>query len=131
MGPGPSFTTRIESRNGVARVSLVGDLDVATVPVLEAELARVEGDGVGGVMLDLRDLAFIDSSGLQAVLLARSRAEGNGHRLILIGARATARRLFELTGTEFLLDEQEAVSLLDQFTGGTRRAALATPAEGV
>ncbi len=36
---------------------------------------------------------------------------------MLIGRSPNARRMFELTGTEFLLDEQEAVSLFDQFIG--------------
>jgi anti-anti-sigma factor len=132
MGSGPPpFSTRIESRNGVARIALVGDLDIAALPVLQDHLAGVEGDGVRAIMLDLRDLAFIDSSGLQAILSARSRARANGHRLILIGASPAAQRLFALTRTEFLLDQDEAVSLLDQFTGSrARRAALAGPTEG-
>jgi anti-anti-sigma factor len=125
------FTTRIEFRNGVASIALVGDLDIATLPVLQADLARVEGDGAEAIMLDLRELAFLDSSGLQAVLSAKSRARANGHRFILIGASPNARRLFELTRTEFLLDEDEAVSLLDQFTGSrARRAALGQPGGG-
>jgi hypothetical protein len=38
---------------------------------------------------------------------------------ILLGAGPASRRVFELTGAEYLLDEQEAVSLLDRFTGTT------------
>jgi anti-anti-sigma factor len=59
-------------------------------------------------MLDLRDVSFVDSSGLHAFLQASERAKANRHRMVLIGARPSTRRLFALTGTEFLLDEQEA-----------------------
>ena len=117
----PPFTARIESRNGVASIALTGELDIATVPVLQGHLALVERDGVAAIMLDLRELAFLDCSGLQGILAARNRARTNGHRLILVGAGQAARRLFGLTGTEFLLDEQEAVSVLDQFTRGEPR----------
>jgi anti-sigma B factor antagonist len=119
MGPDAIFTARLEKRNGVARVAMSGELDISTVTDLTEQLARVEQDGVTSIMLDLRDLAFIDSSGLHAFLQARDRASTNGHRLILVGAGALPRRLFEITGTEFLLDEHEAISALDQFTGSS------------
>jgi anti-anti-sigma factor len=115
MGFAPQFVARTESRNGVARIALEGELDTATVPVLSDHLARSEADGVVGIMLDLRDLTFIDWSGLRIFLEARERSKANGHRFILVGTSPSARRLFELTGTQFLLDEQEAVSLLDRF----------------
>jgi anti-sigma B factor antagonist len=121
VGFAPQFTARTESRNGVASIALTGELDMATVPVLQEHLAHFEGDGGVAIMLDLRELTFLDCSALRAFLAARDRARTNGHRLILVGAGQPARRLFELTGMEFLLDEQEAVSVLDQFTGGEPR----------
>jgi hypothetical protein len=61
-----------------------------------------------------------DSSGLRAFLGVSQRAKTNGHRLILIGASPSVRRLFALTRTEFLLDEQDAASTLGRFTGKHR-----------
>ena len=72
-------------------------------------------------MLDLRDLTFLDCSGLHACLTARKHAEAN--QLILVGASARTRRLFEPTGTEFLLDDREAAGLLARFTGEVTRRA--------
>jgi anti-sigma B factor antagonist len=131
MGFAPQLTARIESRNGVARIALEGDLDMATVPVLTDHLGRFEADGVAGIMLDLRELTFVDCSGLRVFLAARARSNANGHRFILVGATPGARRLFELTGTQFLLDEQDAVSLLDRFTrGGEDRAVQTAVVDG-
>jgi anti-anti-sigma factor len=130
MGFAPQLTARIESRNGVARIALEGDLDMATVPVLSDHLGHFEADGVAGIMLDLRDLTFVDCSGLRVFLEARERSNANGHRFILVGASPGARRLFELTGTKFLLDEQEAVSLLDRFTRGGDAAVQTEVAGG-
>jgi anti-sigma B factor antagonist len=122
MGFEPQFSTSTETRNGVARIALSGKLDVANVPVLKEPLTRFEDDGVSAIMLDLRDLTFIDSAGLHAFLQARGRARANGHRLIFIRAGANTRRVFELTGTQFLIDDQEAVNVLDQFTGSNVEA---------
>jgi anti-sigma B factor antagonist len=131
MGFTPQFTTRTESRNGVAKIALSGELDMATAPLLTESLGAWEKDGVSAIVLDLRDLAFVDSQGLRAFLQANNRARENGHRLILIGASRSARQLFELTGTKFLLDEKEAVRVLERFTRGRTPQAQRTEVPNV
>lgn len=97
------FTARVESGKGVARIALSGDLDLATVPVLEDHLAQVEADEVAEITLDLGELTFIDTMGIHAFLAARERAKTKGRRLILVGVGPPTRRLLELTDTQFLL----------------------------
>jgi anti-sigma B factor antagonist len=101
----PPFGARSQENDGVATIALSGELDMATAPILSDSLAPFEGNGVSTIILDLHDLTFLDSSGLLAFLEARRRAMSNGHRVLLSGASPSARRLFELTGTQFLLDE--------------------------
>jgi anti-sigma B factor antagonist len=127
MGSGALFTTRTELRNKVAQVALVGELDVSSVPTLAEGLAPYLSDGVAGIVIDLRELTFLDSSGLHMLLDAKRRTAESGQRLVLVGATESSRRLFELTKTLFLLDEQEAVVLLDQFTGGRARRTARMP----
>lgn len=103
----PPFGTRVEERDGVAVIALSGELDLATAPILRENLARLEESGPVTIKVDLREVTFIDSSGLKEFLEARSRAKDNGHRLLMSGASPAAQRLFELTGTRFLLDEKE------------------------
>ena len=116
MGSESPFTARIESLNGVARMSLRGELDLATAPILTDQLARVEGEGVAEIVLDLSQLTFLDGSGLRALLAGRSRAETNGHGFMVGVASRPARRLLELTGALFLLDEREVDSVSDLVT---------------
>ena len=126
----PLFSTRTESRNRVANMALVGELDMAGVPIFEADLAPVEGDGVVAIVLDLRELTFLDGSAVRALLAVRQRAKANGHRVVVVGADQASRRLFELTNTQFLLDERDALDVLEQFTGDrTSRAALTGAAD--
>lgn len=98
-------------------MALRGELDMATIGIFTDALARCEGNGSTALMLDLRDLTFMNATGLHAFLQARDRSRGNGHRLLFVGASRPVRRVFEVTGTESILEEHEAVTTLDQFTG--------------
>ena len=123
MGSEQQLTAEVNSRNGVASVAIRGELDLATVSDFEGHLAPLESDGVSAIMLDLRELTFIDSVAVHSLVRARERANLNGQRLILVGARPTARRLFELTCTEYLLDDEDAVGVLSRFVGSQTREA--------
>jgi anti-sigma B factor antagonist len=72
------FATRVEAQDDVAIMALSGELDVSTAPILREELAQVENSGTLAIVLDLRDVTFIDSSGLNEFLEARSRAQATG-----------------------------------------------------
>ena len=116
FGPGPAFDIQDDRRNEVVRLALRGDLDLATAPTLEEHLMRVEQDDISGVLIDLRDLTFVDSTGLRTFLSAHNRAKDNGHRLALIGASDQLRKILQVTATEYVVDEQEGVRLLARFT---------------
>ena len=70
--PSPeAFSVRTERHGDAAVVVPTGELDLATAPALEAAL-QSGFDGVAArVVLDLRELEFIDSSGLRTLLTAR------------------------------------------------------------
>ena len=123
MGTGQELTIRIDARNGVTRIALSGELDMATVPTLGDRLTAVERDGARAILLDLRDLRFLDSTGLHALVRAHERSKTNGHRLLLVGVSPVTRRLCEITGTEFLLDAMGTSELLGRFTGDGSRLA--------
>ena len=122
MGTDQALTTRIDARNGVTSIALVGELDMATAPILNDQLTVTEQDGSKAIVLDLRDLSFMDSSGLHELVQAYRRSETNGHRLLVVGANPSTRRLCELTGTEFLLDAKGTAELLGRFTRDGSRA---------
>jgi anti-sigma B factor antagonist len=63
------------------RVVLTGELDLAGVPALEAALARVDEAGEARLVLDLRAVTFIDSSGIRCVLGAYHAALARGAEL--------------------------------------------------
>jgi anti-sigma B factor antagonist len=89
------------SRNGDhAHVRLVGELDLATVPHVEARLAELQGAGVKRVVLDLSGLRFLDSTGLCCILEHDAAARRDGFSMALVPGPPAVQRVFELTGTE-------------------------------
>ena len=117
MVPSPApFAVRVERRNGIVRVTLEGELDLATSPTLRERLSALQADGPTAVLIDLRDLSFIDCTGLHALLVAWNRATDDGHRLAIVGATERIRKLCNLTRTEQILDGPHAMQLLTDFT---------------
>ena len=123
------LSVRTDSRNGVAHICLDGEIDMSTAPVLASHLAPIESDGVGTIMLDLRNLAFIDSTGIHAFVAAWNRVTLSGRRLVLVGATPAVRRVFDLTRTQDLLDGGDAADVRGRFTGSDgSMEGQATPA---
>jgi anti-anti-sigma factor len=84
---------------GVSSVTLSGELDMATAPQLEDALSEAARGSVV-VILDLRKLTFMDSSGLHAILSARARLEEANCRLVLVPGGRQVQLMFEITGVE-------------------------------
>ena len=85
----PRFEFETGERGALALVTVRGELDLLATSELEPELERLTGEpGVDVVALDLRELEFLDSSGLRTIVLARDRLEREGRRLVLVRGRA-------------------------------------------
>jgi anti-sigma B factor antagonist len=94
------------TRNGtVAIVTPTGELDLSGATILEAELDSLAADPeLAAVVLDLRGLEFMDSSGLRLIVLADMRAREAGRRFALIRGGDTVHRVFEITRMSERLD---------------------------
>jgi anti-sigma B factor antagonist len=102
------FRIDVEREPGRIRVRPVGELDLATVPALEQELARVRDSATRCVVLDLRGLTFMDSTGLSLALRWSLEASRDGFDFSLVRGEGAVRRLFELTGMDGRLPFQDA-----------------------
>lgn len=94
-----------ESRRGrVAELSLSGDLDMSATFRLEPTLDRLlEGDEVGELVLDLSDVAFVDSSGLGLLLATYQRSQEVECPMAIVRARPEIQRVFRLAGVDDVL----------------------------
>ena len=98
------------THNGsVVVIAPTGELDLSGAAILQAELDRLAEDGdLGGVVLDLRGLAFMDSSGLRLVVLADMQARDAGRRFAIVRGDETVHRVFEITRMSDRLDFVES-----------------------
>jgi anti-sigma B factor antagonist len=106
-GPDPAWlhpyaALEIDERRVGHRLVLcaAGEVDIATVDALRTALARGAQAGVAEVWLDLTDVAFMDSTGLTAVLQAH---RDGVPRLALICPDGPVRRLLEIAGFDRLV----------------------------
>ena len=79
-----------------------GDLDVTAAPALAAAIRRAADAGAILIVLDLKAVEFLDSSGLRAIVAESARLKAAGHQLLISGMSAAARHVLEIAG---LLEE--------------------------
>ena len=96
--------TRIETRSvpstGDVVVTVVGELDLANAPELEAHLREAADRGEGTVLVDLSECQFMDSSALKVLVAAR---DASGGRVSLVAPHAVVKKLLELTQLDRVL----------------------------
>ena len=86
IDPG-GFSISTSDVKGRAVILVRGELDLATAPDLE-EIVTERLDAGQEVVLDLRELEFMDSSGLRVLVAAHTRATDGGPRFLIVRPRA-------------------------------------------
>ena len=87
--------------DGVVEIAAAGEIDLATSQLLrEAVDVSCKREGLRVVIIDVRDVSFIDSTGLRALWHAREKAQAAGCELILRSPSDAVRHLLKLTKLE-------------------------------
>jgi anti-sigma B factor antagonist len=89
-------------------LSLNGELDMASAPLLERAVEEAETDAAQTVVLDLHHLEFIDSTGLRIILSARRQCHERGQELAVTRGSQQVERLLSVTGMSAHLRTVEA-----------------------
>jgi anti-sigma B factor antagonist len=123
--PVPFHVHRVDHPVGVVLI-LGGDLDLATVPMLQEHLDRATCSGAV-VVIDLAGLGFIDSSGLEVLVRADRQLRASSGQLVLLGGSRAVYRAFELAGVDryfawFDSPNGQTVAELDRELGGGVRS---------
>jgi anti-sigma B factor antagonist len=82
---------------GAVRVALRGELDLEHAYTFDEEMRGVEGIRPPCIVLDLRGLSFLDSSGLARLLAVNRRARRERRKLLLVRGPAAVTRLLAIT----------------------------------
>jgi anti-anti-sigma factor len=101
--------------DGFVTLALHGELDISSAPHVEEALVELEATNPPVLVIDLRNLEFMDSTGLRTVVSADARARDQGRRLAVVRGPDPVDRIFSVTR----LDER--LQMIDE-----PQAALAT-----
>jgi anti-anti-sigma factor len=96
----PNFQIEVDQDQASATVTVAGDIDLATIGRLEHARDRALAASPSRVVIDLRDVRFIDSSGLKFLLETDRLSRTGGWTLQLVKPGETAMRVFTLTGVD-------------------------------
>ena len=92
-----SLTIRAYEEPGRYVLTLGGELDIAGVPAFEAAATRLCQLGRGELLVDISDVAFIDSTGVRAILSIKAACQRHTCEFSMTHAGDHADRVFELT----------------------------------
>jgi anti-anti-sigma factor len=94
----PTVRYTINKANGTTQVRVIGELDLMTVPTLDRLLAEVERPDLRRIELDLRQVTFVDSTGISLFIELHRAAAEDGRILVLTQLTPTVARVLEITG---------------------------------
>jgi anti-anti-sigma factor len=98
---------------GAVSIRLRGALDLAYAYRFDDELRHAERDASSCLVLDLRELDFVDSAGISRILAARRRARRAGRRLVIVRGSKVVQRFLQLAALtehfEYVAEPHEAV----------------------
>ncbi|MEA2405796.1 MAG: anti-sigma factor antagonist [Thermoleophilaceae bacterium] len=92
-----------ERGDGV-HIQLTGELDISSAGSVETRLLDIERSEPARVIIDLRGIRFIDSTGLSMIINADGRARKAGRRLTIVSGDGVPRRILRTVGLEDRLD---------------------------
>ena len=101
----PAFSIADACRaDGSSLLTIAGELDIATVPVVRERLTALTDGGARRLVVDLRDVSFMDSTGLAAFIHAKMRLGDEGAMTLVLEPDSYARLIFEVAGLDGVLD---------------------------
>ncbi|WP_433248234.1 STAS domain-containing protein [Streptosporangium sp. CA-135522] len=114
----PAFAVSAGLHDDAIIVRPAGELDLASTPILRAQLERIWAlPDVAVLIMDLSEVTFCDSTGLAVLIATLRRSRERGARLMLAGITGMLVRLLALTGL------RDAFAIYPDVTEALRAAA--------
>ena len=91
----------------MVRLALAGEFDLSNATQVEDALKEIESERPSLLVLDLRGLTFMDSTGLRVMVSADARARDDSRRLAVVQGPESVHRVFRITGLDDHLEMVE------------------------
>jgi anti-anti-sigma factor len=98
-----AIATAVVYQNGIAVLKVGGDIDLATVPTLEAAIDEALIPKPIGLVIDLSGVGFLASAGLQALVATHNNVTESAHFAVVANSAATSRPI-QLTGLDQIFE---------------------------
>jgi anti-anti-sigma factor len=98
--PPEPFRCEVTRHGEKTWLHVAGELDLDSCEHVEQELADLRAGGSRDLVLDLRGLTFMDSTGLRLVIRWHTAARENGFGFAIVRGAEVVQRVFRLTGME-------------------------------
>jgi len=112
--------------NNVNTVKAYGKCDICSAHLLKDAIAGIISEGNKKLIIDVKDLLYVDNSGIAAILWARHKIEEVGGRMVVIGLNSKHLSLYDLFDGMVCAASniKEAVSALSMMANPTKNSAL-------
>lgn len=117
----PIMSLDVTNHSDVAAITISGELDLSTAPMLTDLVDRVAADHPDRVVIDMAGVTFFCAAGLTALLRAHNTVSAAGGRLILRAPSRQTQRILTITGTDGVFQLETVVTGRDSLgrTGGS------------
>ena len=108
-----AFKSVLEIVNGVAKITLSGELDAAAAPAFRSDVEKAAAAKVKAVALFMKDLEYMASAGLRALVFAKQKM-GSQVEIYMIALQENVMETITMTGFQnsvTFLDEYDAVKV--------------------
>lgn len=96
-----------------ALVTVQGELDIATLPEFERVVTRMRSQGLERMVIDLRELSFLDSMSIELLLRLHGELTAAGASLVVVRGPRAVNRIFDL------MELDRVLTLVDEPPGLT------------
>lgn len=92
-----TLKTNLEIKNGIAKITLAGELDANTAPKFKEQIETAFQEKIMRLVLIMPDLEYMASAGLRVLIFAKQKL-GSTVDIYLIRPQAMVRETIEKTG---------------------------------
>jgi anti-anti-sigma factor len=103
------FEATLHREGPTAIVSLSGELVLSSIDDFRAAMEEAGSEPLELLVIDLRQLEFLDSSGLRAIVASEGYALGQGYGLQIVKGNDQVHEVFRITGLDTKLPIVEAL----------------------
>ncbi|NJN47819.1 MAG: STAS domain-containing protein [Candidatus Competibacteraceae bacterium] len=111
-------------RANTRQLALQGRLDATTAPTLNKRLDEELSNRLQTLIIDLAELSYISSAGIQCVLKARKLQAKTGGKVLLLNPQPQIKKVFEIIGVIPVKDVFASVQELDDYLDAIQKKVL-------